>query len=191
MATKPRVVAAAPLPAAGRDMHGARFVVEAGSGRGDPGWLREHLRGAAALVTEPGVRVDRELLDAAGGSLKVVANFGVGYDHIDLQAARALGVRVTNTPGVLTNATAELDRGPDARGRPPDRRRRRVRSWRSRGRSGAEPAQLGRELAGATVGLVGFGRIGRRVAELIGGFRSRRAVQRARRGPDRRTGHSA
>ncbi len=52
---------------------------------------------------------------------------------------------------------------------------------------GAEPAQLGRELAGATVGLVGFGRIGRRVAELIGGFRCAGAVQRARRGPDRST----
>ena len=172
MATKPRVVAAAPLTAAGLELLGARFVVEAGSGRSDPAWLREHLHGAAALVTEPAVRVDRELLDSAGGSLKVVANFGVGYDHIDLQAARALGVRVTNTPGVLTNATAELtvalmlaaarrivDADAFVRGG----------HW----AQGAEPGQLGRELASATVGLVGFGRIGRRVAELIGGFRSR------------------
>ena len=52
--------------------------------------------------------VDDELLGAAGPQLKVVANFGVGYDNVDLAACAARGVTVTNTPGALTNATAEL-----------------------------------------------------------------------------------
>ena len=52
--------------------------------------------------------VDGELLDAAGPRLRVVANFAVGYDNVDLAACRERGVIVTNTPDVLTNATAEL-----------------------------------------------------------------------------------
>ena len=52
--------------------------------------------------------VDAELLDAAGGSLKVVANFAVGYDNVDLEPAASAAWSVTNTPDVLTNATAEL-----------------------------------------------------------------------------------
>ena len=99
-------------PAAGG---GRRFAAPRGfavDGRRRTGptrsWLLEHARGAAAIVTDPSIPVDGELLDAAGDSLKVVSNFGVGYDNIDLDAARARGVRVTNTPDVLTNATAEL-----------------------------------------------------------------------------------
>ena len=105
----------------------------------------------------------------------MVANFGVGYDNIDLGAARARGVRVTNTPGVLNNATAELAVAlmlaaarriaeADATVRSGD--------W---ARSGASEL-IGRELAGATVGLVGLGRIGRRVAALLRGFEVRLLV---------------
>jgi glyoxylate reductase len=101
-----------------------------------------------------------------------VANFGVGYDNIDLDAARARGVRVTNTPGVLTNATAELAVAlmlaaarriveADAEVR------------RGEWERAAADQPIGRELVGATVGLVGFGRIGRRVAELLRGFEAR------------------
>ena len=102
----------------------------------------------------------------------MVANFGVGYDNIDLQAARTRGVRITNTPGVLTGATAELAvalmlacarRIAEADGVV------RRDEW---ARSGAGHL-IGRELAGATVGLVGFGRIARRVAELLRGFEVR------------------
>ena len=64
-------------------------------------------------------------MDAVGTSLRVVSNFGVGYDNIDLGAARERGVRATNTPGVLTNATAELRSGVDACSRTADRRGRR------------------------------------------------------------------
>jgi glyoxylate reductase len=72
----------------------------------------EELRGAAAgatvLITMLHDRVDAALLDAAGAQLRCVANVAVGYDNIDLAAAAERGVIVTNTPGVLTDATADL-----------------------------------------------------------------------------------
>lgn len=102
------MVVAGTLPAVGVGLLEERFAVEIGGVPADAAWLRAHAPGAAAIVADPGVPVDEELLAAAGGSLKVVASFGVGYDHIDADAARARGVRVTNTPDVLTNATAEL-----------------------------------------------------------------------------------
>lgn len=159
-----RVVIAAELPAAGLDALWARFIVDAGDGA-----VQERVPGAAAIVADPAVRVDAALLDAAGPSLKVVANFGVGYDNLDLEALRARGIRATNTPGVLSNATAELAVALMLAVA------RRVAETDAFVRRGAwtgteEEALLGRELSGSTVGLVGFGRIGHRVAELLRGF---------------------
>ena len=101
-------------------------------------------------------RSDDELLDAAGPQLRVVANFAVGYDNVDLDACRRRGVAVTNTPGVLTNATAELAlaltlaaarRMSEAEADLRDGR------W-----VGWDPgAYLGLELSGATFGVVGHG----------------------------------
>ena len=159
------MVVLAALPAVGLELLGERFTVETGG----------RAAGAAALVTDPGIPVDADLLDSAGGSLQVVANFGVGYDNIDLDAARARGVRVTNTPGVLKDATAELAVALMlAAARRIAEADATVRSgaW---ARSGANEL-IGRELAGATVGLVGLGRIGRRVAELLRGFEVRLLV---------------
>ena len=85
-----------------------RYEVRAGgldSGRDD---LLAIAPGASALVADPTVRIDAEILDACGDSLEVVANFAVGYDNVDLDACRQRGVAVTNTPDVLTEATAEL-----------------------------------------------------------------------------------
>ena len=169
MTTRARVVVAGTLPAAGLDPLRARFAVEAGGERPEAGWLREHAPGAAAIVTSPSIPVDRDLLESAGPSLKVVSNFGVGHDNIDLDAARAQGVRATNTPDVLSNATAELAvalmLATARRIAEGDALVRRL-EW-----TGWGPEEfLGRELAGATVGLVGFGRIARRVAELLRGF---------------------
>ena len=126
--------------------------------------------GAVAIVTDPSTRVDAELLDVAGGSVKVVANFGVGYDNIDVEAVRERRVRATNTPDVLTNATAELAIALMLAAA------RRIAEADALIRNGVwleEDQVLGRELAGATVGLVGFGRIARRVAELLRGFEVR------------------
>ncbi|MBM6401889.1 2-hydroxyacid dehydrogenase [Phycicoccus sonneratiae] len=66
------------------------------------------LAGAEAVVVTLGHRVDAAFLDAAGPGLKVVANVAVGYDNVDLDACRERGVVVTNTPGVLTDATADI-----------------------------------------------------------------------------------
>src|SRR5215208_4057719 len=183
MTARPRVVVLGALPALGHELLARRFVVEAG---GD-------VVGAAGFVTDPSIPVDADLLDEAGSTLEVVANFGVGYDNIDLDAARARGIRVTNTPGVLTNATAELAVAlmlaagrriaeADATVRRDD--------WR---RSDADE-MIGREPGGATVGLVGFGSIGGRVAQLLGGFEVRllftsRSKDRPRTGVERRDLH--
>jgi glyoxylate reductase len=129
----------------------------------------DRLRGAAALVADPTVPVDGPLLDAAGPGLRIVANFAVGYDNVDLEACRERGVAVTNTPDVLTNATAELAVAlmlAAARRLGEGERTVRAGRW-----SGWEPGQmLGRELSAAVVGIVGLGRIGTRVAELLQGF---------------------
>lgn len=167
-----RVVVARTLPAAGLDRLRQRFDVETGGLPFDRDWLYEHAPGASAIVADPTVPVGGELLDLAGDSLQVVSNFAVGFDNIDTDAIRARGLRATNTPDVLTNATAELAVAlMQATGRrmvETDRILRRG-EW-----VGLEPEQfLGRELAGATVGLVGFGRIARRVAELLRGFEPR------------------
>jgi len=159
----PFVVVASSLPAAGLDLLRERFDVATGLA---------NVAGAAAIVADPTVPVDAELVDAAGPTLRVVANFAVGYDNIDLEACRERGVVVTNTPDVLTNATAELAVAlmlAAARRLGEAERIVRRGDWR-----GWEPEQLlGRELAGATVGIVGLGRIGSRVADLLKGFSPR------------------
>jgi glyoxylate reductase len=164
-----KVVVARALPAAGLGLLEESFAVELGGIPLDRAWLDGAVEGAAGIVADPSVRIDADLLDRAGDALRVVANFAVGFDNIDIEAVRARGLRATNTPDVLTNATAELAVGlMQAVGRrvvETDGILRRG-EW-----TGWEPEQfLGRELSGATVGLVGFGRIGQRVAELLGGF---------------------
>lgn len=73
-----------------------------------PDELRALVAGAEAVVVTLGHQVDAALLDAAGPQLRVVANVAVGYDNIDVEACRERGVLVTNTPGVLTDATADI-----------------------------------------------------------------------------------
>ncbi len=128
--------------------------------------LRELAPGVEAIVADPTVPVGDELLDAAGAGLRVVANFAVGYDNVDLEACRRRGVAVTNTPGVLTNATAELALAltlAAARRTSEAERQLRAGGW-----VGWDPGEhLGLELSGATFGVVGMGRIGRRYAELV------------------------
>jgi glyoxylate reductase len=165
------VVVARGLPAAGLDLLAERFEVDAGELTLDRDELLRRVPGAAAIIADPTVPVDVELLDAAGPSLRVVANFAVGYDNVDLDECRDRGVVVTNTPDVLTNATAELALAlmlAAARRLGEAERLLRRGGW-----TGWEPEQLlGRELSGATVGIVGLGRIGTRVAELLQGFES-------------------
>jgi len=121
--------------------------------------------GADGLVTVPTDVVDASFLDAAGPRLRVVAQFGVGYDNVDVAAASERGIVVANTPDVLTAAVAELTLGlvlallrRIAEG---DRLIRRGGAWEL-----APTFMLGRGLAGRTLGVVGWGRIGREVGRL-------------------------
>jgi glyoxylate reductase len=102
-------------------------------------------------------------------ALRVVANMAVGYDNVDVAAARARGVRVTNTPDVLTGATAELTWAlilATARRVGEGERRVREGTW-----TGWEPTQLlGTALDGKVLGIVGAGRIGREVGRRAGAF---------------------
>jgi glyoxylate reductase len=131
--------------------------------------LLKRVPGAAGLITMLSERVDAELLKTAGPSLRVVANFAVGFDNIDLAACTAAGARVTNTPGVLTDATADLAWAlilSTARRVVEGDRLVRSGQW-----TGWTPLQLlGLQLTGATLGLVGAGRIGTAVGLRSLGF---------------------
>jgi glyoxylate reductase len=169
MDKQPKVVIARMLLPAGAEMLEDRFEVVSGGLEAAPRKVRALARGASAIVADPTVAVDADLLDAAGPGLQVVANFAVGYDNVDLDACRERGVALTNTPDVLTNATAELALAlalAAARHLPETERLLRAGRW-----GGWDPgAHRGLELSGATVGVVGLGRIGRRFAGLLGGF---------------------
>ncbi len=126
------------------------------------------LRDADALLALLKWRIDDALLDGAP-KLRVVANYAVGYDNVDLAAARRRGIVVTNTPGVLTAATADLTMAlmlAAARRLPEGGAMLRQGRW-----HGWEPEQLpAMDLDGAQLGIVGLGRIGRAVAERARGF---------------------
>ena len=126
------------------------------------------VREADALVCMLSDRIDRELLDSAP-MLKVVANYAVGYDNIDVGAARKRGIEVTNTPGVLTEATADLAWAlllAAARNLGAGERMVRAGEW-----TGWGPMQLlGEPLQGRTLGIVGMGAIGQAVARRGKGF---------------------
>ncbi len=145
--------------------------------------LLERVPGVAGLITMLSERVDRELLAAAGPTLRVVANFAVGYDNIDVVACTAAGVRVTNTPGVLTEATADLTWAlilSAARRVVEGDRLMRSGRW-----TGWAPTQfLGLELTGATLGIVGGGRIGTAVGLRSLGFGMRVLYVDQRPNPD-------
>jgi lactate dehydrogenase-like 2-hydroxyacid dehydrogenase len=121
--------------------------------------------GLLALLTE---RVDAELLDAAP-QLKIVANMAVGYDNIDVAAATERGVLVTNTPGVLTETSAEFAFVLILAAA---RRLKEAMRWVERGQwTTWDPLLLlGRDLEGATLGLVGYGRIAAAVARRAHGI---------------------
>ncbi|MEJ7875919.1 MAG: NAD(P)-dependent oxidoreductase, partial [Solirubrobacterales bacterium] len=154
------------LPAGRNLLVEASFEIREGGLDATAQRLRDLAPGCAAIVADPTVAVGPDLLDAAGPGLRVVANFAVGYDNVDTDACRKRGVVVTNTPGVLTNATAELALGLTVAAA---RRAREAEDTLREGRwTGWDPgAMLGLELSGATFGVVGLGRIGRRYAELV------------------------
>jgi glyoxylate reductase len=126
------------------------------------------LQGRDALFCSLTDRVDGPLLDACPG-LMVVGNFGVGYNNVDVGACTARRIPVTNTPGVLTDATADIAFGlllAAARRFHEGEQLVRTGGW-----TGWEPLQLlGMDVSGTTLGLLGLGRIARAVVRRARGF---------------------
>jgi glyoxylate reductase len=126
---------------------------------------------ASADVLAPTITdsIDADLIAKAGPQLKLIANFGVGVDHIDLKAARARGIIVTNTPGVLTEDTADMTMAlilsvPRRLGEGEKLiRQGQWNGWRPNG-------MLGHRVNGKRLGIIGMGRIGRAVATRAKGF---------------------
>ncbi len=131
--------------------------------------LREGLSQADAAIVTLGDRIDAETIHAAT-RLKILANYAVGYNNIDLAAARQRGLIVTNTPDVLTDATADLTWAlilATARRVVEGNTLVRSGQW-----TGWSPTQLlGAEVSGKTLGVIGMGRIGHAVAQRAMGFR--------------------
>jgi glyoxylate reductase len=133
------------------------------------GELLRAVRGVSGILVTLTEKIDAGLMDAAGSDLKVVANMAVGYDNVDLEAARERGVVVTNTPGVLTETTADtafMLMLAAARRLGESERFLRAGRWEAWG-----PKQLtGPDVYGKRLGIVGMGRIGMAVGRRATGF---------------------
>jgi glyoxylate reductase len=152
--------------------------------------LRAHASECDAIVSLLTDRIDADVLEAGakGGRLRVVANVAVGYDNIDVRAAHERGIVVCNTPGVLDDTTADtaflliLAASRLASAAEADLRSGRWHGW-------GVTQYLGRDVHGATLGIVGYGRIGRAVAARATGF-GMRVLHHARR-PTGKSGYVA
>ena len=131
--------------------------------------LAEAVRDADVLVPTVTDRIDAEIIAAAGKRLKLIASFGTGVDHIDMDAAKAKSIMVTNTPGVLTEDTADMTMALILA--VPRRLAEGERLIRSGSWTGWSPTtMLGHRIWGKRLGIVGMGRIGQAVARRARGF---------------------
>jgi glyoxylate reductase len=131
--------------------------------------MLERVRGVDGILSLLTDRIDGDVMDMAGSQLKVISNFAVGFDNVDVGAATARKIPVGNTPDVLTDATADFSFAlMMSAGRRLLEGDRYVREgkWKTWG----PMLFLGVELKGATLGLVGFGRIGKAMARRAAGF---------------------
>jgi glyoxylate reductase len=129
----------------------------------------ERVRGVEGILSLLTDKMDPVVMDAAGPGLKVISNYAVGYDNIDIPAATQRGIPVGNTPGVLTDATADLSFAllmAAARRVVEGHRYVQEGRWKTWGPS----LLLGADMVGATLGIIGYGRIGRAVAKRASGF---------------------
>jgi glyoxylate reductase len=169
--SKPKVFVSRIIPAAGLDKVKAECEVDLWTEQMPPPYeiLTERVRGVDGLLCLLTDRIDGALMDAAGPQLKVISQMAVGYDNIDIAAAAERRIPVGNTPGVLTEATADLTFAlmlAAARRIVEGVNYIKAGKWKT-----WEPETLlGADLTGATLGIVGFGRIGSAVAKRASGF---------------------
>lgn len=127
------------------------------------------VQGAVALITDSRVPVNQEVYEAAGPQLKVVSNYAVGYNNIDVAAATTRGIAITNTPGVVNDATADIAWSllfaVARRVVESDRLVRTEKPW-----EWSPNFMQGRDIVGKTLGIVGAGRIGTTLAKRARGF---------------------
>ncbi len=160
-----------PILPRGLDLLQNRFEIDLWQGELPPPrdeMLRrvQGIDGLLCLLTD---KIDAAVMDAAGAQLKVISNMAVGYDNIDVAEATRRGIPVGNTPGILTDATADFAFAlllAAARRVVEADRFTRAGKWQTWSPAGL----LGADLTGATLGIIGFGRIGRALAKRAGGF---------------------
>ncbi|MCX5764068.1 MAG: D-glycerate dehydrogenase [Gemmatimonadetes bacterium] len=162
---RPKVTVSRRLPAAVEQQLQERYdiTLNAGDDRLSADALAVALDSSDALVSTLGDPISADLLGRCRPRAQIIAHFGVGYDNIDVTAARTMGITVTNTPGVLTEDTADLTIAlllASARRMSEGDRELRAGNW-----TGWRPTHLlGTRLSGKRLGLVGFGRIAQAVA---------------------------
>lgn len=172
--SKPTVFVTRIIPAKGLDLVQAQCEVDLWTEALPPTRteLIDRLRGKEGLLCLLTDRIDGEVMDAAGPQLKVISNHAVGFDNIDIAAATIRGLPVGNTPGILTDATADFAFAlllAAARRIVEGDRYTRQGEWRTWGPS----VLLGPNLTGATLGIIGYGRIGQAMARRARGFEMR------------------
>jgi len=144
--------------------------------------MKAGARGSAGLLPVNGAPVTAEVLEAAGPQVRIVAQFGVGYDNVDVPACSARGIQVTNTPDVLVEATADVAFGlmlAAARRFGEGAVCARENRWKW-----AQGLLWGQDVSGATLGIIGLGRIGTAVARRAQAFRMRVLYHSRGRKPD-------
>ncbi|HEX6629831.1 MAG TPA: D-glycerate dehydrogenase [Gemmatimonadaceae bacterium] len=183
-APRPVVVVTRRLPARVHEALAVRYDVRLNPLDTPPGprELADAMRVADALLCTVTDRLPRELLAAEPRRVRIVANYGVGVNHVDLAAARELGIVVTNTPDVLTDDTADLAMAlllAVARRTTEGEQLLRAGAW-----EGWAPTQLlGTRVTGKTLGIVGYGRIGRAMARRASQGFGMRVLYHSRRPP--------
>jgi lactate dehydrogenase-like 2-hydroxyacid dehydrogenase len=168
---KPKVYVTRRIPEDGLELLRQPCEVEVWAGDLPPARevLLDKVRGVEGLLCLLTEAIDGELMDSAGPQLKVISNYAVGYDNIDVAAATGRGIPVGNTPGVLTETTADMAFAllmASARRVVEGVEYVRAGKWHTWG----PQLLLGHDVHGATLGIVGMGRIGKAVARRAAGF---------------------
>jgi glyoxylate reductase len=157
---KPKILVTRRLPPKAMALLGENFQVECNPHDRvlERAELLERVKGKEGLLPLLTDRIDGEVMDAAGKQLKIIANYAVGFNNIDVEAATHRKIAVSNTPGVLTETTADLTMEGDAFARSGQ-----YEGW-------APLLLLGTDVHHKTLGLLGFGRIGFAVAKRAAAF---------------------